>query len=177
MKRISKELQFRRTTPADIPTILHYISKAQTLFAEQGVDQWQDGYPNETSLFEDIRRGESYAVTTSDGHLVASAMISFSCDITYEEIEGEWLTKGGPCYGVVHRIVISPEAKRMGIATFIIEQLHKMAEKEHADSLRIDTHRDNIPMQKLIEKSGYTYCGIIHVRDGAERLAYEKVLK
>jgi GNAT superfamily N-acetyltransferase len=147
MKLTSKKLQFRRTTPADIPTILHFMETAKKELAAQGVDQWQDGYPNETSLFEDIRRGESYVVITTDGHLVASAMISFSCEVNYNKIEeGKWLTSGKPCYGVIHRIVIAPEAKRKGVASFIIEQLHKMAVQEQAGSLRIDTHRDNMPM-------------------------------
>ena len=40
--------------------------------------------------------------------------------------------------------------------------------------LRIDTHRDNRIMQHLIEKHGFTYCGIIWLDDGTERLAYER---
>ena len=32
-----------------------------------------------------------------------------------------------------------------------------------------------IPMQYLIEKCGFSYCGVIHVDDGSPRLAYERV--
>ena len=44
----------------------------------------------------------------------------------------------------------------------------------HYRHLRIDTHRDNRIMQHLIEKHGFTYCGIIWLEDGTERLAYER---
>ena len=41
-------------------------------------------------------------------------------------------------------------------------------------NLKIDTHRDNHIMQHLLERKGFTYCGIIHTDNGAERLAYQK---
>ena len=44
----------------------------------------------------------------------------------------------------------------------------------HYSHLRIDTHRDNRIMQHLIRKHGFTYCGIIWLQDGTERLAYER---
>lgn len=41
------------------------------------------------------------------------------------------------------------------------------------DTLRIDTHRDNSVMQRLVQKAGFKYCGIIHCWNGDERLAYQ----
>jgi len=42
------------------------------------------------------------------------------------------------------------------------------------NNIRIDTHRDNAIMQHNIEKHGFTYCGIIYLANGDERLAYQK---
>ena len=42
-------------------------------------------------------------------------------------------------------------------------------------SLRIDTHRQNIPMQNSLVKNGFRYCGIIYLESGDERIAYQKV--
>ena len=41
-------------------------------------------------------------------------------------------------------------------------------------NLKIDTHRDNVVMQNMLQKNGFQSCGIIHVQDGSERLAYQK---
>ena len=41
--------------------------------------------------------------------------------------------------------------------------------------LRIDTHADNKPMQRAIEKFGFVYCGIIKAHDGTPRIAFEKI--
>ncbi|MBR1526072.1 MAG: hypothetical protein IJ640_05360 [Prevotella sp.] len=45
------------------------------------------------------------------------------------------------------------------------------------DNIRIDTHRDNRIMQHLMQKEGFTYCGIIYLDNGDERLAYQKMRK
>jgi RimJ/RimL family protein N-acetyltransferase len=42
-------------------------------------------------------------------------------------------------------------------------------------NMRIDTHSNNLPMRRVLEKNGYQYCGIIYVRDGSERLAFQKL--
>lgn len=43
-------------------------------------------------------------------------------------------------------------------------------------SIKVDTHRDNLSMQALLKKNNFKYCGIIFLEDGAERIAFEKVL-
>jgi len=42
--------------------------------------------------------------------------------------------------------------------------------------MRIDTHEDNLGMQKLLRSSGYTYCGVIYLTNGDKRLAFENIL-
>ena len=41
--------------------------------------------------------------------------------------------------------------------------------------LRADTHADNKVMQHLLLSTGFVYCGIIYVRNGTPRLAYQKL--
>ena len=48
--------------------------------------------------------------------------------------------------------------------------------EQSINHLRIDTHNDNKIMQHVIEKNGFKRCGIIHVNDGSERIAYEKLV-
>ena len=44
----------------------------------------------------------------------------------------------------------------------------------HCPNLRVDTHRDNKVLQNILLKNGFTYCGIIYVKNGTERLAYQR---
>lgn len=71
-------------------------------------------------------------------------------------------------YGVIHRI--AGDGSEKGIGTFCLRWA--IGECGH---LRIDTHGDNIVMQKLAQKLGFVHCGTIFVEeDDFPRLAYEK---
>ena len=69
---------------------------------------------------------------------------------------------------VVHRIASYPDAH--GIFSSIIDFCFS-----HDTNIRIDTHRDNKIMQHNLQKHGFTYCGIICLLSGNERLAYQKI--
>ena len=56
--------------------VMTIIRMAQQSFRDQGVDQWQDGYPNEEVILEDIRKGQSY-VAEEKGIILGTAVISF----------------------------------------------------------------------------------------------------
>ena len=86
---------------------------------------------------------------------------------TYARIyEGKWIDDTQP-YHVIHRIASYPDAH--GIFCSIMEFCFS-----NDENIRIDTHRDNKIMQHNILKHGFTYCGIIYLLSGDERLAYQK---
>ena len=89
-------------------------------------------------------------------------------DPTYMRIyDGDWINDSR--YGVVHRITSTGNVK--GAASFCLNWA-----LEQCGNIRIDTHRDNIVMQHLLDKNGFKYCGIVYVEDGTERIAYQKVV-
>lgn len=171
-----EQLILRPTCEGDLPEVMRIIADAQADFRARGIDQWQNGYPNEQSIRGDIERGESYVVTRGE-QIVATAMITFAPDPNYAVIYGgEWLLAAPKSYATIHRISVDLAERGQGIAEWIVGQTERMCRKRGADSLRIDTHRDNRSMQRVAEKNGMTLCGIIHLADGAERLAYEKIM-
>ena len=171
-----EKLILRPTCEGDLPEVMRIIADAQADFRARGIDQWQNGYPNEQSIRGDIERGESYVVTRGE-QIVATAMITFAPDPNYAVIYGgEWLLAAPKSYATIHRIAVDLGERGQGVAEWIVGQTERMCRKRGADSLRIDTHRDNRSMQRVAEKNGMTLCGIIHLADGAERLAYEKIM-
>ena len=58
-----------------------------------------------------------------------------------------------------------------GCATEFMRRTEQFV-RPHVKSIRIDTHPDNIPMQGLIRKMGFTYCGDVTIE--SRRLAFEK---
>ena len=171
-----EKLILRPTCEGDLPEVMRIIADAQADFRARGIDQWQNGYPNEAAIRCDIARGESYVVIRGE-QIVATAMITFAPDPNYAVIyNGEWLLAAPKSYATIHRISVDLAERGQGIAEWIVGQTERMCRKRGTDSLRIDTHRDNRSMQRVAEKNGMTLCGIIHLADGAERLAYEKIM-
>ena len=125
-------MEFRKSVKSDIPEIMGIIKQAQDYFKEKNIDQWQNGYPNEEVINNDIENEESY-VMIKDDKIVATTVISFKEESCYENIiDGKWLTNGD--YGVIHRIAVGKNYKGLGLSHKIIKYAEKIClEKENPD--------------------------------------------
>ena len=165
--------QLRKTEDRDISAVMNIIKQAQQYFKEKNIDQWQNGYPNELIIKEDIKKGWSY-ILTDDDNVVATAAISFEGEQTYDEIyEGRWLSDEK--YAVIHRICVNNEFKGNGLASQILDSAERLCIERNVHSIKIDTHKENVSMQRSLVKKGYKYCGIIYLEDKSERIAFEKL--
>ena len=61
-----------------------------------------------------------------------------------------------------------------GAAKIIIDEGLKLYPKK--PSIRMDTHDDNLSMQRFLIKYGFEYCGTIYLENKETRRAYEKIL-
>ena len=130
-------------------------------------NQWKPGYPTEEMIRKDIA-GEHGQVMEEDNRLVAYFAFIPSPEPTYAVIEGgSWLDDCLP-YHVIHRIASFPDVH--GVFRSIMDWCFA-----RETNIRIDTHRDNIIMQHCLLSYGFRYCGIIHLLNGDERLAYQKL--
>lgn len=99
---------FRKATEKDLQTATALIEQAKVFLRENGVDQWQTGYPNEEAIAGDLQRGEGY-VMEAEGQVRGYACICFTGEPCYNDLEGKWLSDL-PC-GVVHRMAIDNVCK------------------------------------------------------------------
>lgn len=167
-------MKFRKATKADVEEIMSIIKHGQDYLKEQAVEQWQNNYPNFQSIHKDIENGYGYIVEM-DKQIVGTVALSLDGEITYKKIyKGEWLSDYDYC--VIHRMAIHKEKRGSSISSFMMNNINNLCQEKGIRSIKVDTHRDNLPMQKYLEKNGFIYCGIIYVVDGTERLAFEKIL-
>ena len=159
-------MEIRKTTPGDLDDILGIYKYAREFMRRNGnLSQWVNGYPARDLLLEDIRRGIGY-VCEDGGRIAAVFVLLEDPEPTYAEIfDGAWLDDGP--YGTVHRIAAAEGTR--GAATFCLRWC-----LARCGNVRIDTHRDNVPMQSLLAKLDFTYCGRIFLENGGERLAYQR---
>ena len=162
-----------KATLSDIPIIWKIIQQAIVRRKNDGSQQWQDGYPNEAVIEQDILKGIGY-VLTDEETIAGYAAILFNDEPAYEKLKGTWLTNGE--FVVVHRVAVSDDYLGKGLAQKIFHFTEIIAIENNIYSIKVDTNFDNIPMLKILEKLGYTYCGEVILRDGV-RKAFEKKLQ
>lgn len=164
---MNERFTVRKTRPDEIETALEIYEIGRQYMRKNGnTEQWSNGYPNRETVENDIKNGVSYVVANEDDTPVCVFAFIPGKDPTYAEIyDGEWLNDGDYC--TIHRIAVS--LQRHGIASLVFNWA-----TENAENVRVDTHRDNKPMQNSLLKNGFSYCGIIYLQNGDERLAYQK---
>ena len=168
-------MEFRQANISDLDQIVEIIELSKKYFKETKIDQWQDGYPAKEDLRRDIESGNSYVLTNKD-EIVATTVISLDGESTYNSIfNGEWITNEE--YIVMHRVAVHDRYKGKGIFKELIKEAENLALNKGIFSIKIDTHRDNISMQKAVLKNDFKKCGIIYLEDESERIAFEKVMK
>lgn len=163
---------FEKATPAHIPAIWTILQHAIQRRKEDGSDQWQDGYPNPEVIQKDIEDGAGFVLLEED-KVVGYTAVLINDESEYANIIGKWLSNGD--FVVCHRIAIAQDQLGKGLAKKIMFFIEDYAKSQNIYSIKVDTNYDNIPMLKVFEKTGYTYCGIVLFR-GSERKAFEKLL-
>lgn len=168
MNSIEKVL-IRPAGLGDLPLVMEIYDYARAFMRANGnVTQWVNGYPSEELIRQEIQDGHSFVCTDGDGEIVGTFCFILGDDPTYQQIyDGAWLNDEP--YGVIHRM--GTNGKRKGIAEACLNWSF-----QHSNNIRVDTHRDNLVMQHILEKNGFKRCGIIYVRDGTERIAYQKIV-
>lgn len=152
-----------------LPEIMEIYSRARKFMTENGnPGQWKGGYPSQELVEQDMNRGELYVCLEKD-QIAAVFMFFVGEEPTYCQIQdGQW--KNDRPYGALHRIASSGIVK--GAATFCIQWCQEQCRRQNVD-MRGDTHRDNLPMQRVLEKNGFERCGTIFVEDKSPRIAYQ----
>ncbi len=162
----------RKAVQSELQSIWGIIQYAIEQRRLDGSDQWQNGYPNKTTLREDLDSGYAY-VLVEEETILAYAAIIFGKEEAYENITGQWLTHGD--YAVLHRVASSPKAKGKKAATRLFQLTEKLCIDHNIHSIKVDTNFDNTPMLKILTNLGYTYCGEVFFQN-APRKAFEKVV-
>lgn len=161
-------MRIRKSELNDLETLMETYAYAREFMRSVGnVNQWINGYPTEELIKQNIEEGCSYICMNDEtDDVIGTFYFRIGNDPTYAKIyDGEWLSDRP--YGVVHRLATSGKVKGVGVDC--LEWCFNQCR-----NIRVDTHKDNIVMQNIFRKLGYTKCGIIFLADGSERIAFQK---
>ena len=177
--KLTKKLACVPAEKEDVDRIMEIVDYARKSLRALNVDQWQGDYPDRATFEGDIERGELYKLMHGDD-LAGFFMLSDREEPTYADItDGKWSSDAPYC--VMHRSAIAEEYRGSGMSGYLIKCVEELTRSHGRHYVRIDTHRNNKPMQKLLRSSGYRYRGNILITGepghDPHRQAFEKILK
>ena len=158
-------MDIKNTSVTDLDEILKIYEYAREKMRQTGnPNQWKDSSPLKEDIIFDINNLDHYIII-EDNKIVGIFTLLKNPDPTYSYIEGKWLNEEK--YVTIHKIASAPNAHDI---------LRKSVDYafRFSNNVRNDTHEDNKIMRHLLDKLGFSYCGIIYLKNGEPRRAYQK---
>ncbi len=159
-------MDIRLAEISDFDHIAEIYTKARAFMVKTGNPrQWNlSSYPPLELIKSDIQSQKLY-LCTENGNAVGVFFFSFGENA--EPLYSKFRKAPKLPYGVVHRIASDGSVK--GVGRFCLSWAIQKSK-----NLMIDTHPDNMVMQKLLSSLGFTYLGDINIPDDSDiRMVYE----
>lgn len=163
----------RKAILSDLDGIMDIVKATVEIMNREGNYQWNAQYPVHKDFASDIENGSLY-VYELDSKIAGFMCVDSDQPAEYEPLE--WTSCQD--FLIVHRAAISPDFRKRGIATKLLEYAEEIALSIGASSLRTDTSSENDKMNALFKKLGYEFRGLVKLggRD-IDFSCYEKILK
>jgi GNAT superfamily N-acetyltransferase len=146
----------------DMQRIMKITNDAKYLLKQNGSLQWQQGYPNEETFISDINNKSLYGIYENNNLMAYGAYI-LGKDINYVEIDGKWDVPANEKDLAIHRVAVDSNCHGKKYGVKILKYGIIYAKKLRCISVKVDTHKNNIPMQKCINNSGFVYKGVVKI--------------
>lgn len=128
---------------------------------ENGIDQWDENYPDIDSLRNDVERNTLFAYRE---HGVVLGIVVLNEDQDEEYAEINWSTSEQDRNLVVHRLAVHPDHQGKGIARKLMDFSEEFARKQGYNAIRLDTFSQNPRNQKFYRTRGYSELGSVFLK-------------
>jgi len=148
-------MEIRKATQEDKRKISVIRPAVYKNMIASGLSQWDDEYPSEKILFEDIDRGEML-VALIEGEITGYVTVNDDIPIEYATVDLRFNPE--IC---IHRLSVNPKFARQGVAYSLMEYIHSMCLQQGNNSVCLDTAEENTAALNLYGKLGYTIRGYV----------------
>ncbi len=162
--------------PEELDAILALTRACGKHMRENGIDQWDEHYPDRDSLKRDIETNTLF-VYRENNEILGIIVLNETQDPEYADIH--WSTSDTDRNIVVHRLAVSPEHQGKGIARKIMDFAEEWAKENQYDAIRLDTFSQNPRNQRFYKNRGYTELGSVYLSYKKEHpyFCYELLLR
>jgi ribosomal protein S18 acetylase RimI-like enzyme len=164
-------MKIRKAELKDLNIIIDIFRNAINVMNYNSIDQWDEIYPTNTILEQDILRKQMYAVIKDDT-IVSVVVVNNEFDEQYKN--GNW-QYDNERFAVVHRLCVNPIYQNQKIGKETMIMIEDLLRKEGIQSIRLDAFSLNPYALKMYETLGYQKVGEANWRKGLFYL-FEKKL-
>ncbi|AHF06426.1 GNAT family N-acetyltransferase [Desulfitobacterium metallireducens] len=157
-----------------IDAILTLCKNCSEHMIDQGIDQWDEVYPNKAVFLEDIRTKSLFLAGSPNisEHIMGCIVLNEHQDPEYEMVNWQYTSEK---IAVIHRLMVDPLYQRQGIAQHLMSYAENVASERKYGAIRLDTFIENEPAIRFYKKRGYEAVGNVFFRKG-KFLCFEKRL-
>lgn len=162
---------FRIADSKDFNEIVRIFRAAIENMCSQGILQWDELYPNESILREDILIQQMYVLTV-DERIISAVVINDKQDEKYKSAQWQYENER---IAVLHRLCVNPAFQNKGYGRKTVLLAEQVMKNMGYTAVRFDAFSGNPFALKLYEGLGYIKAGEVSFRKGRFFL-YEKKL-
>lgn len=145
----------------ELDAILELTRACGKHMRDNGIDQWDENYPDRNSLLNDLN-SETLFAYREDSVVLGIVVLNESQDEEYAKIN--WSTNDSDRNIVVHRLAVHPDNQGKGIARKIMDFAEVYAKDQSYDAIRLDTFSQNPRNQKFYTNRGYNDLGPVYLK-------------
>ncbi len=156
-----------------------YLTEITTLFSEvikkmqeDGINQWDDNYPDNQSIMNDLQEGTLFGIL-QDEKVIAVVTLNEQYSPQYDALSWSLPTED---YLIVHRLAVHPLHQNKGLAKQIMAFSEEYAREHHYKGIRLDTYSKNPKNLYFYKKLNYKETGEVYFSRLTDSfICYEKI--
>jgi ribosomal protein S18 acetylase RimI-like enzyme len=164
-------VKIRKAIAADFSAVFALYQNTAAAMNHVGIDQWDEFYPDEETIREDIDSGCAY-LGILDREIVSVFTLNQIGEPEYAD--GNWQYPD-TSYAVIHRLCVHPLFWRQGVGRQTMLAAEAVAQSMNLETVRLDAFSQNPAALALYRRLGYCWVGSVQFRKGAFFL-FEKKL-
>ena len=153
----------------ELDTILELTKACGKNMRENGIDQWDENYPDRGRILHDLETETLFAYREGD-EVLGIVVLNESQDEEYGEIN--WSTSADDKNIVVHRLAVRPDQQGKGLGRKLMDFAEQWAKENNYDAIRLDTYSQNPRNQRFYTNRGYADLGPVYLKYKKEHPYY-----